>query len=102
MPKPPKNQDGKSKKATLEDKLRKAAGDATADALLECDADELQERLTLLAKHEKEVEDKRDATDEIKNLKEELKELTGPFQDQLKSIKLQRNFIASRLEEMGK
>lgn len=102
MPKPKNNDATKSKKATLEEKARKAAGDATVDAIIEADADELRTKLTSLAKHEKETEDAKEADEAIKNLQTELTEVKGPYADTLKSIALQRKLIASRLEDMGK
>ncbi len=98
---PKKNPENKSTKTSLEEKCRKAAGDTVVDAILGDDADALQNRLTSLAKHENETEEKRDTSPDIQNLKEDLKNLTGPFRDTLKSISLQRKLIATRLEEMG-
>lgn len=104
MPKKNNNNNQNQPKAptTIEDKARKAAGDATVDAILADGAEDLQNRLSSLAKHEMETEEKRDSLDDIKSLKDELKNLTGPFKDVLKSIALQRKLIAIRLEEMGK
>lgn len=89
-------------KAKLEGRLLKAAGEATFEAMQGMDEQELRDRLVSLAQHEKETEDKLESDEKIGSLKEELKELQAPFKDALKSIKLQRQYAALRLEEMGK
>jgi hypothetical protein len=92
----------KSVTTKLEEKLLKAAGEALVDTMRGMDEQELRDRLVSLAQHEKETDDKLEADEKIKELKEELKNLQGPFKDTLKSIKLQRSYAALRLEEMGK
>lgn len=88
-------------KAKLEGRLLKAAGAATFEAMQGMNEQELRDRLVLLAQHEKETEDKLESDERISSLKEELKDLQAPFKDALKSIKLQRQYAALRLEEIG-
>ncbi len=92
----------KSTGTKLEEKLLKAAGEAVVEAMQSMSEQELRDRLVSLAQHEKETDDKLEADEKIKELKEELKNLQGPYKDALKSIKLQRGYAAVRLEEMGK
>ena len=92
----------KSASTKLEEKLIKAAGEAVVETMQGMSADELRDRLVSLAQHEKETDDKLEADEGIKNMKEELKNSQGPYKDTLKSIKLQRSFAALLLEGMGK
>jgi len=92
----------KSQATRLEEKLLKAAGEAVVEAMQGMSAEELRDRLVSLAQHEKETDDKLEADEAIKNMKDELKNAQGPYKDALKSIKLQRSYAALRLEEMGK
>ncbi len=106
-----KNDDGTSKKsgpATLEDKVRKLAGDETTEAIKAMGKEELEERLVSLAKHEKESEDDLESNDEIQQMREkvklekhDLKEMEAPYKDVIKSIRVQRHFIAQTLAERG-
>jgi uncharacterized protein YcaQ len=92
----------KSAQTRLEEKLIKAAGEAIVEAMQGMSEQELRDRLVSLAQHEKETDDKLEADEAIKTMKEELKNAQGPYKDTLKSIKLQRSYAALRLEEMGK
>jgi hypothetical protein len=94
---------------SLEDKARRAAGEEVVDAILAASDEELQERLTTLAKHEADTEHDLETNEGVVEAREakkaaadSLKEAEGGFKDTLKSIKLQRNLIAQTLEQRGK
>jgi hypothetical protein len=73
-----------------------------AEAFMAMTPDELKARLVTISKHEQEVEKELEGHEQIKELKDQLKELQGPFKDTLKDIKIQRQFIVLTLEEKGK
>jgi hypothetical protein len=93
---------------TLEDKVRKLAGDETTDAIKGSSKDELEKRLVTLAQHEAETvldleknEDIVEMREKVKLEKHDLKEMEAPYKDTLKSIAVQRIFISEILESQG-
>lgn len=90
-----------SQMTKIQVKLQKASGDEVVDAILNEDEDQLNARLVRLAKHENETETALKEDEDVLRLKDELKNAQGPYKDALKGIKLQRRFVAMRLEEVG-
>lgn len=95
------NPSNDSRKTKIEKKLRKKVTDVVVDAILGSSVPELEDRLTRLASHETDTEAALEDDKLVTDLRERLAQARGPYQDTLKGIKLQRNFIALTLTDRG-
>ena len=86
----------------VEEKARALAGDETVDALLSMGPDELRERIVTITQHERETEDAKEKDEKLNDLKEQVKLAKAPYDDTLKSVKVQRTLISMLLEQKGK
>lgn len=86
----------------IEDKVAKFCGGEVLDTMLNLDEKELREKLVSLAQYERETEDGLEKDDGVRDLKEQLKNATGPYKDKMKGIKLQRTLAVVLLEDQGK
>jgi hypothetical protein len=64
-------------------------------------ADELKQRLVSLQQGLKESEDHLEANDVVKSLKDQLKEILGPYRDVRKAVKDKTAYILHLLEGQG-
>lgn len=93
---------GRGRVATpLADKLAALCGSTLVETLDSATPEELKGRLVSLASHEAETEKAQAEDEELKEAKEVVKNLGGPFKDTLKGIKLQRTYISNLLDEKG-
>lgn len=89
-------------KGKVEAKLINLASQEIVDAINGADEDECKAKLAKLSSYENETEKALKEDEDITSMKEELKELQAPYKETLTGIKLQRNLIGFRLEELGK
>jgi len=101
-----KNKDGNEKpttrRAKLEAKLIDKLGQDVLDTILSSSAEELQFKLGSLAKYEVDTEESLEKDEGIAKLSDDLKQMKAPYTDIIKGIKLQRNVIASVMQELGR
>lgn len=88
----------KSEKFKLSKKLNDLQHGYT-DGIDGLNVKELEANLLTYAKHQEEVGMALKNSKEIKDKKEELKELQGPYQDSLKAIKLKMGYIHLLIKE---
>jgi len=89
-------------KGKIEKKLINLGSQEIVDAINGADEDECKAKLAKLSSYENETEKAQKEDEDIVRLTEELKEAKAPYKETLTGIKLQRNLIGFRLEELGK
>lgn len=104
MPKPQKNQAPQTARGKAEAAIIKfsQSGKDLVDSINGYSEDECKAKLASLASYENETETAQKDDDDIVRLKDELKEASAPYKDTLKGIKLERNLLGFRLEDLGK
>lgn len=91
-----------ARRTKVEKKLRKKVGNDLVETLLGLSEQDLEDRLTKLAAHETETEEALENDQVVNDLRDRLSQARGPYQDTLKGIKFQRQFISLILQDRGK
>ena len=90
-----------ARRAKVEKKLRAKVGNDVVETLMGLGESDLEDRLSRLAAHETETEEALENDQVVNDLRDRLSQARGPYQDTLKGIKYQRQFIAIILAERG-
>ena len=95
----PQTPRGKAEAALIKHSI---AGQDIVDSINGMSEDDCKAKLASLSTYENETEKAQKENEEIVSLKEQLKEEQAPYKEKLKGIKLERNLLGFRLEELGK
>lgn len=87
-----------NKKVILEKKLDKVQH-GWSDTVHGLPVKDLEENLLMYAKHREEVKEAMESSKEIKEAKEVLSELQGPYRDTMNAINLKSSYIALLIKE---
>jgi uncharacterized small protein (DUF1192 family) len=87
-------------KKTLEEKIQKDNPEFAAE-VAGLSVDELNKRLALLAKDAEAVSESKEADEELENTRALLTQLTAPYRDAQKSIRLKSRFVISLIKDKG-
>ena len=72
------------------------------DEMLRLNPQQLEARISNMQKHLEESEEHRENNGPLKRAKDEVKELSGPYNGVRKAVKLKTKFIIATLKEKGK
>lgn len=85
-------------KVSLEDKVKKDNPEFVSE-VASLSVQELDKRLSDLAKGAEDIRDARDADEDYQNVKEQVKEMGAPYRDSLKAVTLKTRYIISLIKE---